>query len=141
VFARDDGSMHFVRELYPHGTLRVFDSDFVVRNVGDRPTLFEVFVEDRIDVQMAVEPLEKGGLSIKGTQIFFRGIRVPDLGLEVEFQSRVATGLPEEGAVGLEIEGHLRMRPKTWLGRAFFLVLLRRPEELGCIRYSARATS
>jgi hypothetical protein len=137
VFARTDGSMHFVRELYPDGTLRVFDSDFVVRTVNQRATLFEVFVEDRIDVQMAVEPVDHGGLSIRGTRIFYRGVRVPDMGLEVEFRS-MALGDSEPGT--LRIEGHLRMRPKTWLGRLLVFGILRRPEELGCIRYSARET-
>ena len=34
VFRRRDGSMHFLRELYCGETLRVFDSDFIVRSVN-----------------------------------------------------------------------------------------------------------
>jgi len=125
-----------VRELYPSGSLRVFDSDFVIRKAATgQPALFEVFVEDRIDVEMVVSAIPQGGLSIKGTRIFYRGIRVPDLGLELEFQSHVRDR--GEGET-LEIEGHLRMRPKSRLGRAIVFGLLRRPEELGCIRYTAR---
>jgi hypothetical protein len=136
VFARNDGSMHFVRELYPHGRLRVFDSDFVVRTTSGEPTFFEVFVEDRIEVEMQVAPLPGGGLSIKGVRIFYRGIRVPSVGLEVEFQSRARSS--EDGVPTLDIEGHLRMRPQSRFGRLVLFGLLRRPEELGCIRYTAR---
>ena len=45
VFRRADGSMHFLRELYCAGRLRVFDSDFVVRETARGPALFEVFAD------------------------------------------------------------------------------------------------
>jgi len=49
--------MHFLRELYMGETLRVFDSDFVVKTVNGLPTLFEVFVDKHIEVEMSVTPL------------------------------------------------------------------------------------
>jgi hypothetical protein len=139
VFRRADGSMHFVREIYPRGVLRVFDSDFLVRDVDGQPTLFEVFVDDRVDVQMVVAPLEGGGLSILGRRILYRGVRLPEVGLEVEFQSTVERC--ETRGATLRIDGRLRMRPKTRLGRWLVRGFLRRPEELGRIRYVVRETA
>jgi hypothetical protein len=43
LFRRDDGSLHFVREFWCADAIRVFDSDFVVREVDGRPTILEVF--------------------------------------------------------------------------------------------------
>ena len=136
VFRRADGSMHFVREIYPQGALRVFDSDFLVRDVGGRPTLFEVFVDDRVDVQMVVAPLEGGGLSILGRRILYRGVPLPEVGLEIEFQSTVDRAPAERPT--LRIDGRLRMRPTSRLGRLLVRRLVRRPEDLGCIRYVVR---
>jgi hypothetical protein len=117
VFRRDDGSMHFVRELYVRDVLRVFDSDFVVREVEGRPTLVEAFVELGVHVEMDVRPLPGGGLSIRGRRVVVHGVPVPLLGLVVDFQSRP---LGRSGEVA--IDGHL-----------FF-----RERELGCIHYRAR---
>ena len=97
VFRRSDGSMHFLRELYMEGTLRVFDSDFVVRKVDGTLTLFEVFVDKHLDIEMTTTPLPDGGLSIRGRRIYYRGLRIPCPGLRVEFQSHVLT---EEAADG-----------------------------------------
>src|SRR5262249_4305348 len=105
VFRRADGSMHFIRELYGTGSRRVFDSDFVVRDVQGRPTFFEVFVDLRIDVEMAVTPTGDGGLSIKGKNIYWRGIRLPSTALKVEFISRIEASPP--GRPSIRIEGSL----------------------------------
>jgi hypothetical protein len=126
VFRRADGSMHFLRELYVGYALRVFDSDFVVRQHHGRPVLFEVFVELGLEVAMELTVLEEGALSIRGKELLFRGTRVPAFGLEVEFISRAL-------GTDLTIDGHLRMRPTTGIGRFFMYKVLRRPEELGCM--------
>jgi len=136
VFRRADGSMHFLRELYMGGTLRVFDSDFVVRSVKGVPTLFEVFVDKHIEVELSVTPLEEGGLSIRGTNFYYRGTRLPCPGLRVEFQSHVWKDENSEDV--LEIEGRLLMQPDSGWGRLLMCRLLRRPEVLGTILYVAR---
>ena len=136
VFRRRDGSMHFVRELYMGETLRVFDSDFIVRRVKGVPTLFEVFVDQHIEVEMTVTPLPEGALSIRGKNFYCRGLRLPCPGLRVEFQSRVLA--EEPGADVLHIEGRLLMQPDTRWGRFLANRVLGRPEVLGTIRYLAR---
>jgi len=136
VFRRRDGSMHFLRELYMGDTLRVFDSDFVVRNVNGAPALFEVFVDKHIEVEMSVTPLPDGGLSIRGRNIYYRGARLPCPGLRVEFQSHVLKD--ELAREVLNIEGRLLMQPDSGWGRLLICRLLRRPEVLGTIRYVAR---
>ncbi|GAC1448045.1 MAG: hypothetical protein NVSMB9_30840 [Isosphaeraceae bacterium] len=138
VFRRADGSMHFVRELYCGGAFRVFDSDFIVRETPRGPALFEVFADLGVDVEMEVTPLPDGGLSIRGRDVYLRGIRVPSFGLRVEFRSRVVR--TAEDVEALEIDGHLLMQPRTVLGRALAYRLLRRPEQLGSIHYTARPT-
>jgi hypothetical protein len=136
VFRREDGSMHFVRELYPRGRLRRFDSDFVVREVAGRPAFFEVFADSRVDVEMELEPLAGGGLAIRGRHIYWRRIRLPDTGLKVEFRSRATRD--EDGGELVAIDGRLLMRPESWLGRLVMCGILRRPERLGAIHYVAR---
>jgi hypothetical protein len=139
VFRRADGSMHFVRELYCGGSYRVFDSDFIVRETSDGPTLFEVFVDLGVDVEMAVAPLPGGGLSIRGARIYMHNVRVPSFGLQVEFQCHVI--LNEDGDEALKIDGRLLMRPQSAWGRFLAYRVLRRPEHLGSIHYLARALS
>jgi len=135
VFRRADGSMHFIRELYSATTRRVFDSDFVVRNFRGRPTFFEVFVDLGVDVEMSVRPTGDGGLSIKGANIYWRGLRLPSTALNVEFISKVENAT--DGRQLLLIEGNLLMQPETRLSRFVIHRLLRRPERLGRIRYLA----
>jgi Domain of unknown function (DUF4166) len=129
VYRRADGSMHFVRELYLAETLRVFDSDFVVRRTNSGPRLCEVFVDHGVEVEMAVEPLPEGGLVIRGERVRLRGLPLPCFGLVVEFTSRV------EEEDRLCIDGRLLMKPRSRLGRFVARTLLRRPEELAAIRY------
>jgi len=136
VFRRRDGSMHFLRELYMGESLRVFDSDFVVRTVNGTPALFEVFVDKHLEIEMTVTPLAGGGLSIRGKNVYYRGTQVPCPGLRVEFQSHVVA--EDGGRERLEIEGRLLMQPDTGWGRLLMCRLLRRPEVLGTIRYTAR---
>jgi hypothetical protein len=135
VFRRPDGSMHFVRELYCQGTLRVFDSDFVVRS----GKLYEVFVDLGVSVEMEVRPLPGGGLSIRGAHVYRRGLRLPPAWLKVEFQSSVQStpGAPDE----LHIDGNLLMQPDGPIGRFIAYKILRRPERLGCIHYRAHKLS
>ena len=127
IFERKDGSMHFVRELYCDGKYRVFDSDFVVKN----GKLYEVFTDLKASVEMHVEPLGNGGLSIQGKRILFHGRAMPSIGLTVEFQSKV------EGEI-LKIDGQLMMKPNTKFGKVFAHKILRRPQNLGSIHYTAR---
>jgi hypothetical protein len=94
TYRRDDGSMHFVRELYCRDRLRVFDSDFVVRSIAGRPTLVEVFVDLSVDVVLAVTVLDDGGLSVSGQDIYWRGVRLPRTGLHVDFVSEVHDDRP-----------------------------------------------
>jgi hypothetical protein len=140
VFRRADGSMHFVRELYVRGTLRVFDSDFVVRDVKGVPTFFEVFVDRGIAVEMELRPLAGGGLSIRGRRIHVRGLRLPAAWLQVEFISRVIPG-QAGSAPTLAIDGYLLMQPRSAFGRFLARKVLRRPEQLGCIHYRARPSA
>ena len=135
IFQRGDGSMHFVRELFCDGKYRVFDADFVVRE----GKLYEVFTDLKIAIEMIVEPLEGGGLSIKSSRVLFRGIEMPTIGLKVEFQSRVEKN--EKGNEVLKADGILQMRPDTKTGAFFVHKILRRPEYLGSIHYTARRKS
>lgn len=130
IFRRADGSMHFIRELFCEGKYRVFDSDFVVRD----QKLYEVFTDLNASVEMHVKPLENKGLSIEGTKILFHGRQMPSIGLTVEFQSRV------NGEI-LNIDGRLTMQPKTKFGKFFAHRILRRPQNLGSIHYTARRKS
>lgn len=127
IFQREDGSMHFIRELYCDGKFRVFDSDFVVEN----GKLYEVFKDLNAAVEMKVSPIENRGLSIEGKDFLFYGRKMPSIGLNVEFKSHaVADGK-------LNIDGHLSMKPKTQIGQFFAFKVLRRPKDLGSIHYVA----
>lgn len=131
TFRRDDNSLHFVRELYCGEVMRTFDSDFVVKEHDGDAKLFEVFSDLGCFVSMDVEPLPDGGLKLRGRDIYYRGMRLPSTGLNVEFQSHVSDGT-------LTIEGKLLMQPRTRWGRFIARNLLRRPEELGGIAYLVR---
>jgi hypothetical protein len=136
VFRRADGSMHFVRELHCGGALRVFDSDFVVRETPRGPSLFEVFADLGIDIEMDVEPTPGGGVSIRVRRIYARGVPMPGFGLRIEFRSRVVR--LGGGEAMLQVDGTLEMRPRTAWGRFLAHGVLRRPRRLGSIHYTAR---
>jgi hypothetical protein len=127
IFRRADGSMHFVRELFCEGKYRIFDSDFVV----EKGRLYEVFTDMRASVEMRVEPAAGGGLLIESRKFLFFGRKMPSIGLKVEFKSRVENET-------LKIDGHLMMKPKTKAGAFFAHKILRRPQNLGSIHYTAR---
>ncbi|HEY6328615.1 MAG TPA: hypothetical protein VI756_04690 [Blastocatellia bacterium] len=135
IFRRADGSMHFVRELYCGTARRVFDSDFIVRGVNGHPAFFEVFVDLKLDVEMELRPLPGGGLSIRCRRLYFRGVRAPRFGLQVEFTSRTVTA--PEGHRIIRIEGKLLMEPGSRIGQLISYRLLRRPKLLGSIKYTA----
>jgi hypothetical protein len=119
TFRRTDGSMHFVRELYCDGALRVFDSDFVVRD----GTLSEVFVEHGLEVEMEVRALEHGGVSVRGRRVRWRGLPLPTFGLGVEFRA-----VPDErGSESLDITGTLSLASGTGAQAA--------PRVLGILHY------
>jgi hypothetical protein len=113
----------------------VFDSDFLVREHRGVPTLFERFPQANLEYELIVTPLGPGcGVSIRGRDLYWRGLRLPSTGLEVEFRSMVEE--TPEGAV-VRLEGLLAQRPRTAFGRFLAYRVLRRPERLGCIRYVA----
>lgn len=132
IFQRQDGSMHFVRELYCDGNYRVFDADFVVRD----GTLYEVFNDLKVAIEMNVAPFNGDGLSIKNRRVLFHGVAMPNIGLTVDFQSRVETDF--QGKEVLKVDGLLTMNPQTKLGAFFAHKILRRPKNLGSIHYTSR---
>jgi hypothetical protein len=119
TFRRADGSMHFVRELYCDGALRVFDSDFVVRN----GTLSEVFVEHGLEVELEVRALEQGGVAVRGRRVRWRGLPLPTFGLGVEFRAHPG----EHGSECLDITGTLSLDSRAGAQAA--------PRILGVLRY------
>lgn len=129
VSKRADGAMRFVREFDCDTARRVFDSDFVVRDVDGTQKFFEVFKELGIDVEMDFEPLEDGGIVNKCKKFSWNGWRIPMFGLQCEFQGRV------EKNKQLHFTGYLRMNPKTRFGKFLAHTVLRRPKLLACLHY------
>jgi hypothetical protein len=136
VFRRDDGSMHFVRELYCTPSLRVFDSDFVLRTIADKPTLVEVFADIGIEMVLDVEHRPNGGVAVVGKDIFWHGIRLPRTALRIEFTSRVCRD--RDDSEFIEVLGRLSMEPRTAFGRVIMYKVFRRPRNLGSIKYLLR---
>lgn len=130
AFRRVDGSMHFVRELFVGDTMRVFDSDFVIRDSAQGKVLAEVFSDLKVEALMTVSAEADGSISIRGKEFRFRGGLLPTMPWQVQFKSRVVDGQ-------IEIRGDLLLEPQSALGRAFFFGLLRRPKLLGSIHYTA----
>jgi hypothetical protein len=121
TFRRVDGSMHFVRELYCEGVLRVFDSDFVVRD----GRLYEVFLEHGLEVELEVRALERGGVSVRGRRVRWRGLPLPTFGVGVEFRA-----YPDEsGSECVAITGTLSRQSRSDARAA--------PRVLGVLRYQA----
>jgi hypothetical protein len=138
AFSRADGSLHFVRELYCGGALRAFDSDFVIRDLDGVPRLFEIFTDLKLSVAMELQPTAGGGLLIRGRDIFYRAVRLPTLGFNVEFHSKV---VGTEAEPELSIEGKLLLQPRSAWARFLVRRLFRRPEELGGINYWVRPSA
>ncbi len=136
VFRRPDGSMRFLRELYCGSHLRVFDADFVIRRIGGQLTLCEVFPRLHVVMAFNVTPLPEGGLLVHSRAVYWCSLRLPMLGLRVEFESGV--GVAEDGGEELHFTGRLLMQPRARWGRFLAHRVLRRPETLGCLTYTAR---
>lgn len=130
LFRRDDGSLHFVREFWCEESVRLFDSDFVVRDVDGRPTLLEVFSELGVAAQMRTEALPDGGIAMTVVRLFVGGVSLPVGPVHVCFETR-----PEGD--GLRVTGVLDVRPASGAQRLMFARLLRLPERVGEIRYFA----
>ena len=84
---------------------------------------------------MDVKPLAESGLAIRCRRVFLRGLQLPNVPLKVEFRTREV--VDAGGRASLDIAGLLLMQPQTAWGRFLAHGLLRRPEELGRIRYRA----
>ena len=135
VFRREDGSMHFVRELLCGDELRVFDCDLVVRDGPEGPRPFGVFPDRGVDVELDVRPSAEGGLVIRCQRAYFGGLQLPNAPIKVEFRTREV--VDNAGLPSLEIDGLLLMQPATAWGWVLAHWVLRQPEELGRIRYRA----
>ena len=131
LFRRADGSLHFVREFWCDESIRVFDSDFVLRDVDGRPTLLEVFGDLGIAAQMDTEVLDDGGLSMTVVGLFVRGVPVPVGPIRVRFETRpVAPGR-------LAVRGSLEVVPRNAVEGWLLHRIGRLPSLLGEIRYAA----
>ncbi len=136
VFRRDDGSMHFIRELYCASALRVFDSDFVLRTMAGKPVLVEVFGDIGVQVVLDVEHRPNGGVAVVGKDIYWHGIRLPRTALRIEFTSQVCRDANNQEFI--EVLGSLSMDPRTAFGRVLMYKVFRRPRDLGSIKYLLR---
>ena len=123
--------MHFVREFWCEDSVRVFDSNFVVREVDGAPTLLEVFEEVGVAAQMQTEVLDDGGISMTIVGLFIRGIRVGVGPWLVRFETRPTA----EGS--LSVQGILRLETRSWLSRTWWHGVLGLPSLVGEIRYLA----
>ena len=130
LFRRDDGSLHFMREFWCADEIRVFDSDFVVREVDGRPTILEIFQDLGVAARMRTDVLPDGGLLMTVVGLFVRGVPVGVGPAVVHFETR-----PE--ADRLVVRGTLDLAPRTALARWWWHRVLRLPERIGEIRYFA----
>ncbi|TNE85466.1 MAG: hypothetical protein EP330_25620 [Deltaproteobacteria bacterium] len=137
LFRRDDGSLHFVREFWCADEIRVFDSDFVVRQADGEATLVEVFQELGVGARMCTEILDDGGLSMTVVGLWIRGFARSPGPFRVRFTTRP---LPDGR---LHVLGVMDLAPRGALERFWTTRVLRLPERLGYIEYwaSAEATS
>jgi hypothetical protein len=131
LFRRDDGSMHFVREFWCEEAVRVFDSDFVVRQIDGSPAIVEVFQDLGVAARMRTTVTPSGGVAMQVVGLFVRGLALPVGPIEVCFR----TEPDADGA--LVVTGDLRLRAGGFAGFVLHR-LLRLPEALGDIRYLAR---
>ncbi|MFT4628160.1 MAG: hypothetical protein ACI8PZ_006855 [Myxococcota bacterium] len=131
LFRRDDGSLHFVREFWCADAVRVFDSDFVVRDVDGSPTILEVFQDLGVAARMRTEPLADGGLSMTVIGLYIRGIPAPVGPFRVCF-----TTCPTDDE-RVFVRGSLELAPRNRLERWWLTRVMRMPDLLGEIRYFA----
>jgi hypothetical protein len=132
LFRREDGSLNFVREFWCVDDIRVFDSDFVVREVDGRPTILEVFQDLGVAARMRTEPTPTGGLSMTVVGLFVRGIATGVGPAHVCFTTE-----PTEDGTALDVRGVLTLKPRNFLERFWLLKVLRLPPLLGEITYRA----
>lgn len=129
TFRRADGTMHFIREIWVDGVLRVFDSDFGIgRDLQGRPAVIEHFPDLDITVPLRPEVQEGDGLSMVGRRQLWRGWRLPRA-VVVRFDGRSREG----GA--LFFEGRAILDEHALLGRLGRWFGL--PPVLGVLRYRA----
>ena len=132
LFRRDDGSLHFVREFWCADEVRVFDSDFVVRDVDGKRTILEVFTDLGIAARMRTVILEDGGVSMTVCGLFWRGVSTSPGPFRVCFETRPGT----DG--GVDVVGALDLVPRNRLEAAWLHRVLGLPARVGDIRYFAR---
>ena len=132
LFRRADGSLHFVREFWCADAVRVFDSDFVVREVDGTPTILEVFQDLGVAARMRTEPMADGGLSMTVVGLFVRGVATPVGPFRVCFTTRPT----DDGQ--LFVRGVLELAPRNRLERWWMTRVMGLPDLLGEIRYFAR---
>jgi hypothetical protein len=129
TFCRADGTMHFIREIWVDGVLRVFDSNFLVgRDVEGRAAVIEYFPDLDVTVPLCPEVHEGDGLSMVGRRQLWRGWCLPRA-VQVRFDGRALEGeaLEFAGRATLD-EGAVLGRLARWVGM---------PAELGVLRYRA----
>ncbi len=131
LFRRDDGSLHFVREFWCADAVRVFDSDFVVRQVDGKDTLVEVFQDLGVGAVMRTEVLPDGGLSMTVVRLFIRGVSQGVGPFRVCFETRPR----DDGAV--DVTGVLDLQPRNALERWWLRSGMGLPDRVGEISYRA----
>ncbi|MEZ4241483.1 MAG: hypothetical protein R3F59_36105 [Myxococcota bacterium] len=130
LFRRDDGSLHFVREFWCADAVRVFDSDFVVRDVDGQPTILEVFQDLGVAARMRTTVEADGGVTMAVVGLFVRGVPLGVGPVRVCFTTRPE---PER----LVVQGTLDLAPARPWSRWFWHRLLGLPARVGEIRYYA----
>jgi hypothetical protein len=130
LFRREDGSLHFMREFWCADEIRVFDSDFVVRDVDGRPTILEIFSDMGVAARMRTEVLPDGGLAMTVIGLFVRGIPIGVGPARVAFETR-----PEPDR--LLVRGTLDLAPGSALSRWWWHRVMGLPARIGEIRYFA----
>lgn len=133
LFRREDGSLHFVREFWCDDAVRVFDSDFVVREVDGAPTILEIFQDLGVAARMRTEVLDDGGVAMTVVGLFLRGIPTGTGPFHVCFETRPVAGAPER----VDVAGVLDLRPRNAFERWWFHRVWGLPARLGEIRYYA----
>ncbi|NCG18738.1 MAG: hypothetical protein GWP91_06975 [Rhodobacterales bacterium] len=130
VFSREDGTMHFVREIDCDDQLRVFDSDFAPgQTVDGTPAVVETFPELGVRVPLVPRLLHNGDLVLGANQVVWRGIALPAW-VRVAFQGHVV------GERSLTFSGTANLRIETWGGWAASWVGV--PVRLGTLTYQAK---
>lgn len=131
LFKREDGSLHFVREFWCVDDIRVFDSDFVVRDVDGAAAILEVFQEIGVAAVMNTEVMDDGGLSMTIVSLFVRGVPMGIGPIHIRFTTR------PDGDRALDVRGVLELRPRNAFERWVFHSAMGLPPLVGEIAYRA----